>query len=82
MYTAPDYPQGVCGIRKAAELLTAVQTPAGVKKCEIVISDDKCVGNNTARSANVRAYGACAAAERTPLQKRKAVLSDSLSFLK
>ena len=26
-----------------------------MKKCEIVISNDKCVGNNTARSANVRA---------------------------
>ena len=26
MYTAPDYPQGVCHIRKAAELPTAVQS--------------------------------------------------------
>ena len=28
MYTAPDYPQGVCHIRKAAELPTAVQCAA------------------------------------------------------
>ena len=28
MYTAPDYPQGVCHIRKAAELPTAVQCVA------------------------------------------------------
>ena len=27
-YTAPDYPQGVCHIRKAAELPTAVQCAA------------------------------------------------------
>ena len=26
MYTAPDYPQGVCHIRKAAKLPTAVQS--------------------------------------------------------
>ncbi len=52
------------------------------EKILIINRRDMRVAIYSSRSANVRAYGACAAAERTPLQKRKAVLSDSLSFLK
>ena len=37
MYTAPDYPQGVCHIRKAAELPTAVQCAA-----RAVLQDKNC----------------------------------------
>ena len=36
-YTAPDYPQGVCHIRKAAELPTAVQCAA-----RAVLQDKNC----------------------------------------
>ena len=35
-----------------------------VFKFKLFFSDDKRVRKNTSRSANVRAYGACAAAER------------------
>ena len=41
MYTAPDYPQGVCHIRKAAELPTAVQCAA----CAVIqAANPQCAG--------------------------------------
>ena len=41
MYTAPDYPQGVCHIRKAAELPTAVQCAA---RAALQAPDRQCWG--------------------------------------
>ena len=41
MYTAPDYPQGVCHIRKAAELPTAVQCAA---RAALQAPDRQCRG--------------------------------------
>ena len=42
MYTAPDYPQGVCHIRKAAELPTAVQCAA----CAVIqAANPQCAGS-------------------------------------
>ena len=42
MYTAPDYPQGVCHIRKAAELPTAVQCAA---RAALQAPDRQCWGS-------------------------------------
>ena len=42
MYTAPDYPQGVCHIRKAAELPTAVQCAA---RAVIQAANPQCAGS-------------------------------------
>ena len=57
--------------RSRQKIIKTVLRP-WARKIEIVFSDDMRVRKDFSRSANVRAYGACAAAERIPFQKQRA----------
>ena len=57
--------------RSRQKIIKTILRPRA-QKIEIAFSDDMRVRKNSSRSANVRAYGACAAAERDPFQKQRA----------